>query len=325
MGEYIYRGLKAFEADEGTLWNQSGVRLSSIAFETAEERAKIREDSQCKHFVWFIDDELGNREWFKDRHREHWAVVTFSSREHAVRALARGFPCDAVVTDIFFPQKPPSTEEEANGFLSIYDKIKSTPVGGLHDLWQEERKRGWSLAGFSVAHDFSDLTLSKGKRIPVFLFSRKATLLLGTSDFIGDQPVTRNTYWLIEKPSPDEMSSAERAANIQRARVEAVLEDVEEWPLSRRTEAVNQLNKHFEDLICALQQLGDAIATSEKLTTQQKQDAARDIATIKSQIKKQHPVREVIKATWVSLEKAATVAAVAETVQKVAQLLRDSL
>ena len=135
MTKYRYEGVHAFQEDTGTLWSGSAdpgepVQITAIA--THEARQRVREMAARKPVVWFVDDERGNREWFRDYHRRHFAVITFSTQPYAAKGLETDIPCDAVVTDIFFPAKPVVTDQHANRLLQIYDEINLTPTGELN-------------------------------------------------------------------------------------------------------------------------------------------------------------------------------------------------
>ncbi len=133
------------------------------------------------------------------------------------------------MTDIFFPADEPKSKGDAEELLSIYPAIKESRVEQLPKLWDKKRSQ-WSLDGFKVASDFSRSELTGGKQVPVFLFSRKAIHLLRTPDLPSDPDLLRNTFWLIEKHNPAEEEGAELAAEIQRARVIAVLEMLRRKP-----------------------------------------------------------------------------------------------
>jgi hypothetical protein len=86
----------------------------------------------------------------------------------------------------------------------------------------------------------------------------------------------------------------------------------------------NVVNAQFTDLARALDKLDKAIATSN-LSDEEKLDAAGDFATIRTQIAKKNPLKEVIQGAWRSLERLATVQSVAEAAASVAGLLRGYL
>ncbi|MCK4340361.1 MAG: hypothetical protein KAY37_01390 [Phycisphaerae bacterium] len=222
MPDYQYTGHEAFGDDVGTFWPAPGASFASLQL-TGSDGATVKRDlkrtSSSMPIVWFVDDERANREWFRDYHREHFGVVTFSSRQHFRRSLNRGFPCDAIVTDVFFPAEPVRTDEHAQQLLSIYEKMKSRCVDELPSLWSEERYL-WKLDGFTVARD----AVQREPPIPVFLFSRKATLLLSVDDYMGEPPAVANSYWLLEKVNPTaDAATARRAADIQRDRIISVV------------------------------------------------------------------------------------------------------
>jgi len=174
--------------------------------------------------VWFIDDEYANRAWFVENHRSHFALLTFSDRRYAIAALKADALCDAVVTDIFFPAEPPQDDAHANHLLTIYSEMRASTVADLPAVW-ERRKAEWSLEGFDIARDVADYAAHRGERIPVLLFSRKASLLLSSHDWLIDpSSAVENTHWMLEKLNPSETGeSASRAARIQRDRINAVL------------------------------------------------------------------------------------------------------
>lgn len=174
--------------------------------------------------VWFVDDEKANREWFVEKHRYHFALLTFSGREYVVSALHTGTLCDAVVTDLFFPAAPPQDDVQADRLLTIYSEIDRSTVSDLANVWVRWKSE-WSLEGFDIARDVAEHATRFHERIPVLLFSRKAPLLLRCSDWL-DSPssVVENTHWMLEKLDPSEAGeSASRAVRIQRDRINAAL------------------------------------------------------------------------------------------------------
>jgi hypothetical protein len=174
--------------------------------------------------VWFVDDEQANRTWFVENHRLHFALLTFSSRRYVIAAIQAGTLCDAVVTDIFFPAKPPQDDGQAARLLSIYDEIRTSVVSDLSSVW-EHRRCEWALDGFDIARDVAGCAAQRKERIAVLLFSRKATLLLSSGDWLLDPSwVVENTHWMTEKLDPSETGEGvRRAASIQRDRINAVL------------------------------------------------------------------------------------------------------
>jgi len=228
MTQYEYTGSEAFGEDTGTVWPPTGstaqpLVLSSVPVKQAGRLVKRFAGSSP--VVWFIDDERRNREWFRDHHRDHFTVITFSSRSFFEAALRAGFACSAVVTDIFFPSIAVTDDQQANKLLAIYEEINSTLVRDLKNLWQQRRK-DWKLDGFTIARD----VLERRPPIPLFIFSRKATLLLSTTEFLGEPPAVRNSYWLIEKVDPTcDEETARHAADVQRDRVLSVIAFRSPW------------------------------------------------------------------------------------------------
>src|SRR5262249_19724524 len=173
--------------------------------------------------VWVVDDEQTSRAWFVDNHRNHYALITFSSREHVVEALKAGVPCDIVVTDVFFAATTPKNPAEERTLLSIYEKIERTTIAQLPSLWPEVRK-SWQLHGFTVARDVVEWAARRKETIPVILYSRKAPLLLSDDEWLTDPAAVRNTYWMTEKIDPGPMGDVNRRiAAIQRNRINALL------------------------------------------------------------------------------------------------------
>jgi SAM-dependent methyltransferase len=217
-------GVEAFGKDEGTVHLGTDTLRVADLWERRGWQRQLRNRLRGRPLVWFVDDELANREWFVRAHRSWAAVLTMSDPSGCDRAFDRGTPCDAVVTDIFFPSAYPATDSEANDLLGIYRRIEGHTVGDLPGLWNAERSR-WSLSGFAVARKADAAARSRGERIPVLLFSRKAALLLGTDDLLGE-PVSavQNSFWLVEKTDPSASADrARRAAAIQRERIIAAL------------------------------------------------------------------------------------------------------
>ncbi len=85
MTKYDYEGLKAFEPDEGTFWSsqESGYSITG----SPGDWASVQAEAEGRPFIWFVDDELGNREWFRDFHVGHFALATFSAYRFARNAL----------------------------------------------------------------------------------------------------------------------------------------------------------------------------------------------------------------------------------------------
>lgn len=223
---YEYTGTQAFGDDTGTLWPTStaGCEPLSVHPESLEERpGRVREAAGIRPIIWFVDDERGNREWFRDHHRDHFAVITFSARRHVVWALQHDIPCDAVVSDIFFPYRKVDNEPYAEQLLAIYREIHTSTVGNLWKVWEAHRDL-WALHGFDIAYDIAEGGQRRGGKIPVFLFSRKATLLLNMDDFPREPAGIEDTLWMIEKPDPGlEAAVSAQAARIQRVRITVAL------------------------------------------------------------------------------------------------------
>lgn len=193
-----------FEQDSGTRWLPGDNRHQTIEdYKRAGRnwRRTLVSEAGGRPFVWFVDDEKRNRDCFVYNHRLHFALITFGSREAVRQALDDKVPCDAVVTDIFFPAQQPQSNADNSRLLSIYDKINATKVSHLGKLWNDV-KNDWRLSGFDIARDVTDYAIKHKEHIPVLLFSRKATLLLSQSDWI-DEPsaLVENTAWMIEKVS----------------------------------------------------------------------------------------------------------------------------
>lgn len=222
MPDYQYTGQEAFGNDPGTFWLASEANSGSMLLtgsDVTTVKKEMKHVRSSKPIVWFVDDERASREWFRDYHGLHFGVVTFSGRKYFLTALNRGFVCDAIVTDIFFPAKTVDSDKYAEQLLSIYKKIENKRVGDLKLLWKAERKL-WALDGFSVARD----AIQRERPIPVFLFSRKAALLLNIKDYLGEPPAVANSYWILEKIEPSaDVETSKIAARIQRDRIFAVL------------------------------------------------------------------------------------------------------
>ena len=126
MNRYLYNGLEAFGEDRGTFCPPSAAASKTFdtdAFDDAALTREINQRADGRPIIWFVDDERANREWFRDHHRESFTTVTFSSHANFRRALARGLPGNAFVTDIFFPATPVASEAQAAELLAVYDAI----------------------------------------------------------------------------------------------------------------------------------------------------------------------------------------------------------
>jgi hypothetical protein len=222
MSKYHYTGRSAFGEDRGTFWPSGAAGKVPLRIWTLHPREANRKMNRLPRghpIVWYVDDERGNREWFRDRHRKHFAVVTFSSRAFFLAALKNRIPCDAVVTDIFFPSAAITTDADAHALLSIYGKIADAPVSQLSPLWADQQHR-WKLDGFRVAKD----VLQMKSPVPVFLYSRKAPLLLTLDDYLDDPCAVRNSHWLVEKIDPTSTAQiCRKAASIQHSRIAAIV------------------------------------------------------------------------------------------------------
>jgi hypothetical protein len=222
-----HTGLAAFGEDAGTLWVESDsepLPLSELQRTDKSWRKTLKKRLRKRPLVWFVDDEFANRAWFIQNHRAHFALLTLSSRKRVTAALNASMICDAVVTDIFFPAKPPKDDAQANHLLSIYSEMQASTVSDLPSIWNRW-KGEWSLEGFDIARDIADYAALHNERIPVLLFSRKAPLLLTSHDWLIDpSAAVENTHWMLEKLNPSEIGeSGNLAARIQRDRINAVL------------------------------------------------------------------------------------------------------
>jgi hypothetical protein len=214
-----------FGDDPGTLWPASGegVRIEHTATTAKARQKELRKRAGLRPIVWIVDDEKTSREWFIENHRQHYALITFSARHHVVAALTNEVPCDIVVTDVFFAAKLPSTEQEEQALVRIYDEIEKTTIASLPSLFGEVRK-SWQLLGFTIALDVVESARRRGESVPVVLYSRKAPLLLSDDEWLTDPAAVRNTYWMTEKIDPAQKGDVvRRVAGIQRNRINALL------------------------------------------------------------------------------------------------------
>ena len=79
---YRYTGLAALGADRGTLWlpdQQGGGGQPVYGGAPRPLRRLVRRLSGGRRVIWFVDDERGNREWFRDYHKVHFSGVTTRS------------------------------------------------------------------------------------------------------------------------------------------------------------------------------------------------------------------------------------------------------
>ncbi|MEZ6072140.1 MAG: hypothetical protein R3C10_18260 [Pirellulales bacterium] len=83
----------------------------------------------------------------------------------------------------------------------------------------------------------------------------------------------------------------------------------------------NIVNTEFTDLSRALDELEEAVARCSDIPDQDKLDIAADVATIRTQIGKQHPNRSIIDTAWETLKGVATLSSVADAVDKVGGIL----
>jgi len=83
----------------------------------------------------------------------------------------------------------------------------------------------------------------------------------------------------------------------------------------------NVVNSDFTDAARALSELDAAIAAATDLSPEQKVETAADVATIRTQVAKRSPSKEIIGAAWASLRFLATVNSVMTLYQRVAGLL----
>lgn len=87
----------------------------------------------------------------------------------------------------------------------------------------------------------------------------------------------------------------------------------------------NVVNTQYTDLSRALDELDKKLGSTHRLSDEEKLDAAADLSTIRAQIAKKHPAREIVRAAWTSLEGVATVAGAMDALTKVKHLLAPIL
>ena len=225
--EYMMIGANYFGVDEGTIHfrlNSKKMELSDV-WDLHNWKKQFKRWVGKESVVWFVDDELQNRKWFAERHSPHFTIVTFSNIKSVLKAIDMGTPCDIVVTDIFFPSSPIVSDQQASIQQSIYSQIDEAKVSELAGIWNRERRK-WHLDGFEIARIVAKEAEKRKERIPVLLFSRKSTLLLGIDDWLGEPPAAvGNTFWLMEKIDPSiEGEKARKAASIQRDRILSALQ-----------------------------------------------------------------------------------------------------
>jgi len=87
----------------------------------------------------------------------------------------------------------------------------------------------------------------------------------------------------------------------------------------------NIVYTQFADLFRKLDALDSEIQKSTELTDVDKLSSHADIETIKSQLGKPTPTKEILRAAWRSIEAAATIAGVIDLCQKIAPLIAHLL
>jgi len=87
----------------------------------------------------------------------------------------------------------------------------------------------------------------------------------------------------------------------------------------------NIVNTQYADLSRAVDVLDKELGASDKLSDEQKLEAAADLSTIRAQLAKPHPGREIIRTVWRSLEAVSTLAGVTEGFLTVKHLLAPLL
>jgi len=139
------------------------------------------------------------------------------------RGGVKGLPCDAVVTDIFFPREPVADDGAGNQLLEIYSDIEATPTGKLHNVWARHAAK-WRLDGFDILRDVRQAAQKSRRSIPVLLYSRKALLLLAVEELNGKPSIPiGHSYWLVEKPDPATVSDSGKPMRAQRDRIVSAL------------------------------------------------------------------------------------------------------
>ena len=87
----------------------------------------------------------------------------------------------------------------------------------------------------------------------------------------------------------------------------------------------NVVDAQFKELHAELDELKSSIAESSELTEAQKLDLAVDVESIKDQLAKATPHRNIIATLWSGLERLATVSDVADAFRRVAPLVAKLL
>ena len=87
----------------------------------------------------------------------------------------------------------------------------------------------------------------------------------------------------------------------------------------------NVVNAEYADLHSALEELKEAITSSNKLPDTEKLDLAVDVESIKDQLAKSEPNKNIIGQLWGGLEKITVISGVAEAYNKVAPYIQGLL
>lgn len=75
----------------------------------------------------------------------------------------------------------------------------------------------------------------------------------------------------------------------------------------------NVVNTQYTDLSRALDELDKQLGSTSKLSDEQKLDAGADLSTIRAQIAKPHPNRDIVRTAWHALEGSRSAASPATT------------
>jgi hypothetical protein len=87
----------------------------------------------------------------------------------------------------------------------------------------------------------------------------------------------------------------------------------------------NVVNTEYAEVSRALDVLDKELGDSRVLSDEQKLDAAADLSTIRAQLAKQNPGRDVIRAVWHSIEALSTMSGATDAFLRVKHLLAPLL
>ena len=205
-------------------------------------------------------------------------------------------------------------EEVRENLLNyLYDRYKKSRSTKKQSATIGEIKKGLKVKGYKESDIVSAITFLKDRG---WIKEEKEKIKYFIKGKLTDDEKTKyriSDIGIVRFEGPSKFLSSERFSGINITNIQGVTVVGNN----------NIVKNEFIDLFRELEKLGDIIRSNSKLSDKEKADLQSDIETIKNQLGKTEPNKNIIKSAWETIkDKLKDISEVIEPVSKIASLVK---